>query len=175
MVVMKRPPNSLWALAIFSGVGAVIVFAWFGYFVPLFIPATGSGENTQHSALLPANWETYRADVWSVGYPPDFEVQTRADGAVWFLPSGVADAKTYFLVAQQDTTLDAYRISRDAEGYLEPVDVMIANYPAAKYTIGNGRVEYVVSYHNGVIIVASDDIDDETIAIMFATFTIKTE
>ena len=172
---MKRPPNILWALAIFSGVGAVMVFGWFGYFAPLFIPATGSGENTQHSALLPSNWETYRADVWSVGYPPDFEVHTRADGAVWFLPSGVADKKTYFLVTQENTTLNAYKIARDAGGYLAPVDVMIANYPAAKYTIGNGRIEYVISYHNGVVIVASDDLDDETIAIMFATFSLKTE
>lgn len=52
---------------------------------------------------------------------------------------------------------------------------MISNYPAAKYVIGDGHTEYVVSYHDGVIIVSSDDIDDETIAIMFATFNIKTE
>ncbi|MEK7632558.1 MAG: hypothetical protein AAB473_02085 [Patescibacteria group bacterium] len=172
---MKQPPKILWILAPLSGIGAIVVFVWFGYFAQLFLPPTGSGEVSTHSALLPSNWETYRSDVWSVGYPKDFEVHTRDDGAVWFLPSGVVDKKTYFLVTQESTTLDAYKITRDAAGYLPPTDVTISNYPAAKYVVGSSYTEYVVSYHNGLVIVASDEIDDETIAIMFATFTLKTE
>ncbi len=172
---MKRPPKILWVLASFSGVAAIAVFAWFGYFSEYFLSQMSDGEFSSQSALLPPRWQTYRSDVWSVGHPSDFEAHTRADGAVRFLPSGAVEKKTYFLVTQESTTLDAYRIARDAEGFLAPTDVMISNYAAAKYVIGNNHTEYVVSYHDGVIIVSSDDIDDETIAIMFATFTIKTE
>lgn len=171
---MKRPPKMLWFLAACSGVAALVVFAWFGYFAQFFLSPTGSGVIEQESALLPPKWETYRTDIWSVGYPPDFEVHERDDGAVWFVPSGVADKKTYFLITQESTSLDAFKIARDAAGYLPPTDVTISNYPAAKYLVGSDYTEYVISYHGGVVIVGSDNIDDEMIAIMFATFTLKT-
>ncbi len=165
----------LWVLASCSAIAAVAVFTWFGYFAQFFLSTKGSGNIEQHSALLPPDWQTYRADAWSVGYPKDFEVHTRDDGAVWFLPSGADDKKTYFLVTQEALSLDAFTIARDADGYRAPTDVTISNYPAAKYVIGNNHTEYVISYHDGVVIVASDEIDDETIAIMFATFALKTE
>jgi hypothetical protein len=71
--------------------------------------------------------------------------------------------------------LDAYTVARKAEGYADPDDVMIANYPAVKYTIGNGRVEYYVEHGNALIGIVSDDPDDEVIAIMFATFSLSIE
>ena len=173
---MKRPPKILWILASLSGALAIVAFAWFGYFSGIVLSSRGTGSVVWNSALLPRGWQTYRADVWSVGYPSNFDVVVRqTDSAVSFRPMEEPEAKTYFLVKQESMSLDAYRIARDAEGYLAPTDVMISNYSAAKYVIGNAHTEYVVSYHDGVIIVSSDDIDDETIAIMFATFNIKTE
>jgi len=172
---MNRTPNILWVLAIFSAIGAISVFAWFGYLAEFTIPNNGGQKGVQHSALLPVDWQTYYADAWSVGYPLAFEAHTRRDGAVWFLPRGASDDKTYFLVTQEAMSLEAYLIARDAEGYLAPTSVKISNYPAAKYRIGNGRTEYVIGYHDEVIIIASDDMNDETIAIMFATFAMKTE
>ncbi len=172
---MKRPPQPLLIGAAISGVVAFGIFVWFGYFSSIGVSPVGTGAAVSHSALLPNEWNTYRGDVWSVGYPNTFEAKTRDDGAVWFLPVGDAEKKTYFLVQKLTQTLDAYTVARKAEGYADPDDVMIANYPAVKYTIGNGRVEYYVEHGNALIGIVSDDPDDEVIAIMFATFSLSVE
>lgn len=173
---MKRPSNILFIIAIISGFAAVGVFMWFGYLSEAFIPKAGTEVFEIRSALLPKNWQTYRGDVWTVGYPTNFEATTRKrDGAVWFSPTGAKEAKTYFLVMSKEGSLDAFRISQKADGYPDPDEVMIANYPAVKYSIGNHRVEYYIAYHDHLIVVASDDPEDETVAIMFATFAINIE
>lgn len=172
---MQQPLKILWVLAAFSAVLAMSAFAWFGYFSDIFIQSRGDTTIAQYSALLPKGWETYRGEGWSVGYPKDFEIHTRSDETVYFVPSGEAERKTYFLVQKQDISLDAFVIARKAEGYRAPDSVMIANYPAVKYTIGNNRVEYGISYRGHVILVASDEPSDELIAIMFATFAMISE
>lgn len=172
---MHRPPRTLMILALCSAVLAMSAFAWFGYFSDIFIQSRGDTTIAQYSALLPKGWETYRGDGWSVGYPKDFEVHTRSDETVYFVPSGEVEIKTYFLVQKRDISLDAFVIAQEAEGYRAPDSVMIANYPAVKYTIGNNRVEYAISYHGHIILVASDEPSDETIAIMFATFAMNAE
>ncbi len=156
---------------------AISAFAWFGYLAPLFLSNTGDGEFFSQSALLPNEWETYRSgSMWSVGYPKDFDVDIQSDNhSVAFRPSIDPGAKIYFSVRQESTSLDAYTIARKAEGYRAPEYVTIANYPAAKYTVGNGHIDYVISYHNSVIVVSSDDFDDETIAIMLVTFALNTK
>jgi len=173
---MKRPSNILFITAILSGFAAVGVFGWFGYLSEVFISNRGTSTIEIQSALLPKDWLTYHDDVWNIGYPKDFEVVTRkTDGAVWFLPVGVSDEKTYVLITQKEGSLDAFRIAQKAGGYPDPEEVTIANYPAVKYSIGNHRVEYYIAYHDRLIVAISDDPEDETVAIMFATFAITTE
>lgn len=173
---MKRPSNILFIVAILSGLSAIGVFVWFGYLSNVFVAPSGQSNFEIHSALLPKNWQTYRGDVWSVGYPTNFVATTReSDNAVWFSPIGVKEIKTYFLVMPKEGSLDAFKIAQKADGYPDPDEVTIANYPAVKYTIGNHRVEYYIAYHDRLIVVASDDPDDETISIMFATFAINIE
>ncbi len=174
---MKRPPTILWFLAASSAALAISVFAWFGYLAPLFLPNTGDGEFATQSALLPAAWKTYRSgNVWSVGYPQYFDITVEeSDHSVTFQPSIDPGTKMYFRVQQQSLSLDAYTIARKAEGYRVPEYVTIANYPAAKYTVGNGHIDYVISYHDGVVIVSSDDFADETLAIMLVTFALNTK
>ena len=170
---MKHPPRALKILALIAGVLVIGIFGWYGYFSELFVSSSGEGEIPQDSALLPSGWETYETDSWSVGYPRDYEVHERTDGAVWFLPTGGNEKKTYFLVTEEQTTLSALKIARAAEGYRDPVDLEMANYPATKYDIGLSRVEYFILYKDRLIEIFSDSPEDETIAIMFATFAIK--
>ena len=162
--------------AIISGFAAVGVFAWFGYLSEVFISNKGTKDFEIHSALLPNDWLTYRGDVWSVGYPKEYEVTVReTDGAVWFSPIGASEKKTYLLVTSKQESLSAFKIAQKTDGYPDPDTVMIANYPAVKYSIGNHRVEYYIAYHDRLLVVASDDPEDETVAIMFATFAINIE
>jgi hypothetical protein len=170
---MTHPPKLLYILSAFAGVMAMSVFIAYGYFSEVFISSRGSGEIALESALLPVNWKTYHADTWSVGYPADYEVHERSDGAVWFEPTAANAKKTYFLVREEITTLSALKIARHNEGYPDPIDLEVANYPATKYTIGVGRVEYFILYKDRLIEIFSDAPNDETIAIMFATFTMK--
>jgi len=173
---MKRPSNILFIVAIISGFGALGVFVWFGYLSNVFVTPLGQSNFEIHSALLPNDWLTYRGDVWSVGYPKDYEATVReSDGAVWFSPIGTKEMKTYFLITSKKESLSAFKIAQKADGYPDPDEVTIANYPAVKYSIGNHRVEYYIAYHDHLIVVASDDPEDETVAIMFATFAINIE
>lgn len=157
--------------ALVSGVFVFVVFLGFGYFESVFVSPRGNEVIVVESALLPEGWNTYRADEWSVGYPDDYTVKKRsADAAVYFVPDDAMEKKTYFLVQQEAQSLTAIQIEREAEGYPEPVDVTIVNYPGVKYTLGSGRVEFYIDHGSSVFLLASDDPENIDIAAMFVTF-----
>lgn len=161
-------------MAIASALVLIVALGWFGYISTLFVAYHGATDLVTDSPLLPEGWETYRGDVWSIGYPKDYKIDER-HGGISFLPTGADGSKIYLMVREEQKTLSALKIARNLEGYPDPTDLTIANYPATKYTIGNGHVEYFILKNNTLIEIISDDPQDETVSIMFATFAITSE
>ena len=109
--------------------------------------------------------------MWSVGYPDDYIVTEHAsDQLVRFAPDDGDKNKTYFLVQKESQSVNEIKIQRATEGYLDPVDVTIANYPGVKYTTGNHHVEFFLTHGTGVYLLASDDPENTDVGEMFATF-----
>jgi hypothetical protein len=158
--------------AISSGIFVFCVLFAFGYFRAVFVAPMGTEVHVSESPLLPETWHTYRAEAWSVGYPDAYHSEERKEErAVFFIP-GADDADvTYFSVHEDVRSLQEIMIARRGEGYAEPVDVMIANYPGVIYTLGTGRVEFFIAYHSTVYVLTSDDPNDGDIRTMFATFS----
>lgn len=168
-----KPSRLLRGSALVSFVLLLGIFWGYGYFSGVLFWSQNTGDFSQDSALLPIGWETYHAKRWSVGYPRHYEIHERDDGAVWFTPTGGDEKKTYFLVNEEQKTLSSLKIARRSEEYPQPVDVTIANHPATKYTLGTGREEYFILNRDSLLEIFTDAPNDETIAIMLATFTVK--
>lgn len=169
---MKTYERNLAIGAAVSGVFVMAVLFGFGYHAGLFVSNTGASNIVYESPLLPRGWVTYRSEEWSVGYPSTYLPQERPErNTVYFIPEDFDENVTYFLVQWETRSLRAEKIRRTAAGYAAPVDVMIANYPALKYTLSNGRVEFVIEHDTEIYALIMDDPDAPDIAPMLATFT----
>lgn len=169
---MKAHERYLALTALGSSVFVIGVLIGFGYLTSVFVSPHGASDIVFESPLLPSGWETYRGDGWSVGYSEDYLPQERlSDNTVYFIPQDFIEKKTYFLVQWETQTLSAEKIVRKAAGYDEPDEITIANYPALKYTLDSGRVEFLVEHDTAMFSLIADDPEDPEVAPMFATFT----
>lgn len=169
---MKAHDRYLSIIALASGVFVFAVFVGYGYFSDVFVAPRGGIFSAIESPLLPEGWNTYRADEWSIGYPPQFDVKEKMSGGLFlFAPEDSTSEEIYFSVQQEKTSLDAFRIARSMdEIYPEPVEVTIANYSALKYVFGSGRIEFAISHGSETFLLTSDDPASDVAATMFATF-----
>ena len=168
---MKVRDRYLALIALGSGVFAFGVLIGFGYLSSVFVSSRGASEILFESPLLPNGWRTYRGDGWSVGYPGEYVPQERlSDNTVYFIPEDFEEQKTYFFVQWTEQSLSAERILRASTGYDEPDEITIANYPALKYTLDSGRVEFLVEHNVAVYSLIADNPEDPNVAPMFATF-----
>lgn len=148
------------------------VLVGYGYSASIFVSPIGNMDTPSEPPLLPDGWLVYRADTWSVGYAPDDVVTEKEGGVVVFLLGDAVEGKIYFEVEPQKDTLSEIKIARLVdEAYPEPVNVMIANYPGLKYTLGNGHTEFFIEYSRGVYLLSSDDFESPDIGAMFVTFS----
>jgi len=170
---MKAHDRYLSIIALASGVFVFAVFVGYGYFSEVFIVSNGGAFSAIESPLLPEGWHTYQGDVWSVGYPAEFDVkEKKSDGLILFSPDDSTSEKIYFSVQQEKKSLDAFRIARSIdETYPDPVEVTIANYPALKYVFGSGRIEFAVAHGLETLLLISDDPESDTASTMLATFS----
>jgi hypothetical protein len=168
---MKAHDRYLALAAMGSGVFALGMLIGFGYLSSIFVSSRGASGIVFESPLLPSGWQTYRGDGWSVGYSEEYLPQERpSDNTVYFIPEDFEEKKTYFLVQWKTQTLSEEKIAREAAGYKKPDEIMIANYPALKYTLNSGRVEFLVAYGALMYSLIADDPEDSQVAPMFATF-----
>ena len=161
--------------AMLSGMFVLVMLTVFGYFRSVIAPLRSDTPIVVESPLLPDGWNTYHDEQWSIGYPDDYAVKKRTvDGAVYFIPDGIAEKKTYLFVQRQDMhSLSEVKIARKTEEYPDPVDVRIANYEALKYTLGTGRVEYMIAYGSTIYLIASDEPQNPDVSTMFVTFAFE--
>lgn len=167
---MKGHQRLLAIAATGSAIFALSIFGYFGYLSSLVVSQGGTGNFVVESPLLPTGWETYLGEGWSVGHPGDYAPIVLADGGVNFLPTGADDGKIYFSVLPQTKSLSAIAIERAAGQYHTPVNVMIANYPGLKYSIGVARADYFIDHADRVYEITSDFFNDPIVSTMFATF-----
>lgn len=169
---MKVHDRYLSLVALGSGVFAFGALLGFGYLSSVFISPRGATGIVFESPLLPNGWQTYRGDGWSVGYSEAYMPQERfSRNTVYFIPEDFEERKTYFFVHWAETSLNAERILRASAGHDTPDEIIIANYPALKYTLDSGRVEFLIERNTTVYSLIADDPDDPNVAPMFATFT----
>ncbi len=169
---MKAHDRYLALAALGSGVFTLGVLIGFGYLSSVFVSSRGASDIVFESPLLPSGWQTYRGDGWSVGYSGEYLPQERlSDNTVYFIPEDFVEKKTYFLVQWETQTLAAEKIARNAADYDEPDEMIIANYPALKYTLDSGRVEFLIEHDTAMYSLIADDPEDPDVAPMFATFT----
>jgi hypothetical protein len=168
---MKAYERYLALAALGSGIFVFTVLIGFGYLSSVFVSSRGATGIAYESPLLPSGWQTYRGDGWSVGYSPDYHVEEQfLDGAVDFAPEDDVQTKTYFRVQWETRSLSAEKIAREAAGYEAPDEMTIANYPAVKYTLDSGRVEFLIAHNTELYSLIADTPEDPDVAPMFATF-----
>lgn len=134
-------------------------------------------ERAQTSSYLPDNWSTYGADVWSVGYPNDWEITvTREDqdgneiNPYWnFTPVDGEEGKHYLFVRKETVTLDEVEASLRGQPGMTRSEFRFASYPAVKFST-NGRDEYYVSYNDDLYLIWTDYASMNEVSIMLATF-----
>lgn len=168
---MKVHERQLAMLALASVVVIFAVIVGYGYASSVFIPLGSRGDILATSPLLPVDWETYYGEGWSVGHPSEYEVRIdRSQHTVHIVPQIAEGGVTYFMVQKREESIGELNVLHESQAYPLPVDVTIANYPAEKFTFGNGRVEYFIMHHLGVFLLATDVPHSSTISTMFATF-----
>lgn len=131
--------------------------------------STFDDANTRvyESSLLPDDWSTYGADVWSVGYPDDWSIARNGD-AVVFAPED-ADDGDYLYVEKAPDTLETYENAYSEVAGMTRSEFRFAGYPAVKYSTYRRDV-YFISYNEDLYIVSTDHPKDNEIGIMLATF-----
>lgn len=140
--------------------------------------ADDANERVAESLLLPDNWSTYGADVWSVGYPNDWKITvTRVDAEgnamepYWnFGPTDADDGSDYIFVRKETAlTLDEVEASFRGVPGMTRSEFRFAGYPAVKFSTYQGD-KYYISYNDDLYIIATDFPNDNDVGIMLATF-----
>lgn len=139
--------------------------------------ADDANDRVQTSALLPDNWSTYGADVWSVGYPNEWQI-TRTDGdpaagfeeqdSVAFSPAA-PDGTDYLRVQKELQTLEDIEASFAAMPSVTRSEFRFASYPAVKFSTSQ-RDEYYVSYNEDLYHIATDHPSLNEVSMMLVTF-----
>lgn len=120
-----------------------------------------AAQRAVRSALLPDNWKTYDAQVWSMGYPEDWDVVTTAEGFTW-RPAYADEGDNYLSV----DVVDGYTPTDALE---ETSTFLFAGYETIKYTYPTYTV-YVVDYTDATYRISTEFPDEPEVGIMLATF-----
>lgn len=134
-------------------------------------------ERVLQSSLLPDDWSTYGADVWSVGYPNTWEIDSDLLGAdaalvmqrLHFYPIDADEGDVYFQVEKEALTLEEVATAFSEKAGVTRSEFRFAGYPAVKFSTYR-RDEYYISYGDGLYRIVTDYPKSDEIGIMLATF-----
>lgn len=134
-------------------------------------------ERALQSSLLPDDWSTYGADVWSVGYPNTWTITRTVSDATAVLPAqdhiafspDAPDGTTYLRIEKDVRTLaDIEAVFGNTPGVTRSA-FRFAGYPAVKFSTYRTD-EYYVAYEDAVYRIVTDYPKSDEIGIMLATF-----
>lgn len=134
-------------------------------------------ERVYQSSLLPDNWSTYGADVWSVGYPNTWEIDSELLGtggptttrALHFHPNDAEEGEEYLYVERESRTSEEIATVFAETPGVTMSEFRFAGYPAVKYSTYK-RDEYYISYEDDIYRIATDYPKMDEVGIMLATF-----
>lgn len=135
-----------------------------------------AGERAQQSSILPDDWSTYGADVWSIGYPNDWEIDSDRLGtggptttlSLHFHPANAAEGE-FVRVEVEARTLADIEEAFDAVPGVTRSEFRFAGYPAVKFSTSR-RDEYFVSYNDVLYRIVTDFPRKDEVGIILATF-----
>lgn len=140
--------------------------------------ADDANDRVQTSALLPDNWSTYGAEVWSVGYPNAWEIDSELLGtggmttarAISFHPADITDVDGDFVrVEKEFRALENIEESFAAMPSVTRSEFRFASYPAVKFSTSQ-RDEYYVSYNEDLYRITTDHPSLNEVSMMLVTF-----
>ncbi len=163
----RLSPLPLWLLCIAVGL-AVGVVTLLAFTLRRDSVAVDANDRAVESALLPDNWSTYTADVWSIGYPNDWEIEGRP--TEWeFHPSVIQELGTYMFVRKLTRTLTQIEATKVGQSDVTRSEFLFAGYPTVKFSV-NGGDEYYISYNDDLYLILTDHPTMNEVGIMLATF-----
>ncbi len=170
----RLQPLPLWVtlVALGAAVGLVAFLALTLRQESMFDDAT---ERALQSSLLPDEWSTYGADVWSIGYPNTWGIDREllgTDGSLTtyslhFHPVD-GDEGDYLRIEEEARALEEIEVAFAETSGVTRSEFRFAGYPAVKFSTYR-RDEYFVSYEDTLYRIATDYPKNDEIGIMLAT------